>query len=222
MVDSQLIVQDKIMIRILIADDHAIVREGLKQVVSRTSDLTLADEASTGEEALQKALTKDYDVVVLDISFPDRNGLEILKDIKAEKPDLPILILSIHPEEEVAVRALQTGASGYLTKETASDELVAAIRKVSSGGEYVTISLAERIASMLRSGTAGPLHETLSDREFEVMRGIAAGKTVKEIAGQMFLSPNTVRTYRNRVLEKMGMKTNADIMRYAIEHKLML
>ena len=208
------------MIRILIADAHAIVREGLKQVVSRTSDLTLADEASTGEEALQKALSNDYDVVVLDISFPDRNGLDVLKDIKAEKPDLPVLILSIHPEEEVAVRALKTGASGYLTKETASDELVAAIRKVSSGGEYVTLSLAERIASMLRSGTAGPLHETLSDREYGVMQGIASGKTVKEIAADMFLSPNTVRTYRTRVLQKMEMKTNADIMRYAIEHRL--
>lgn len=208
------------MIRILIADDHAIVREGLKQVVSRTPDLTLTDEASTGGEALQKALENDYDVVVLDISLPDRNGLDVLKDIKAEKPDLPVLILSIHPEEEVAVRALKTGASGYLTKETASDELVAAIRKISSGGEYVTLSLAERIASMLRSGTAGQLHETLSDREFEVMRGIATGKTIKEIAADMCLSPNTVRTYRTRVLQKMRMKTNADIMRYAIEHKL--
>jgi DNA-binding NarL/FixJ family response regulator len=208
------------MIRILIADDHAIVREGLKQVVSRTSDLVFAGEASTGEEALQKALSNDYDVVVLDISFPDRSGLDVLKDIKAEKPDLPVLVLSIHPEEEVAVRALKTGASGYLTKETASDELVTAIRKVSSGGEYVTISLAERIASMLRSGTAGPLHEILSDREFEVMRGIASGKTVKEIAADMYLSPNTVRTYRTRVLQKMQMKTNADIMRYALKHKL--
>jgi DNA-binding NarL/FixJ family response regulator len=208
------------MIRILIADDHAIVREGLKQVVSRTSDLTLADEASTGEEALQKALSNDYDVVVLDISFPDRNGLEILKEIKAQKPGIPVLILSIHPEEEVAVRALKTGASGYLTKETASDELVAAIRKVSSGGEYVTLSLAERIASMLRSGSVGSPHEALSDREYEVMRGIATGKTVKEIAADMFLSPNTVRTYRTRLLHKMQMKTDAELMRYAIEHKL--
>ena len=208
------------MIRILIADDHAIVREGLKQVVSKTADMVLADEASTGEEALKKALMNHYDVVVLDISFPDRNGLDVLKEIKSEKPELPVLILSIHPEEEVAVRALKTGASGYLTKETASDELVAAIRKVSSGGEYVTISLAERIASMLRTGSDSALHEALSDREFEVMRGIASGKTVKENAADMCLSPNTVRTYRTRILHKMQMKTNADIMRYAIEHKL--
>jgi len=208
------------MTRILIADDHAIVREGLKQVASKTADIVLADEASTGQEALEKALKNDYEVVVLDISFPDRNGLDVLRDIKAQKPDLPVLVLSIHPEEEVAVRALKLGASGYLTKETASDELVAAIRKVSTGGEYVTVSLAETIASMLRSGTVGSLHEALSDREFEVMRGIASGKIVKEIAADMCLSPNTVRTYRSRILQKMQMRTNADIMRYAIEHKL--
>jgi two-component system invasion response regulator UvrY len=208
------------MIRILIADDHAIVREGLKQVASKTADIVLTDEASTGQEALEKALKNDYEVVVLDISFPDRNGLEVLKDIKAQKPDLPVLVLSIHPEEEVAVRALKLGASGYLTKETAPEELAAAIRKVSSGGEYVTSSLAEKIASILRTGSDSPLHETLSDRELGVMLGIARGKSVKEIAADMFLSPNTVRTYRNRVLQKMRMKTNADIMRYAIEHKL--
>lgn len=208
------------MIRILIADDHAIVREGLKQVVSKTSDMVVADEASTGQEALEKALKNDYDVVVLDISFPDKNGLDVLKEVKNRKSELPVLMLTIHPEEEVAVSALRAGASGYLTKESAADELVAAIRKVSSGGDYVTSTLAEKLAHILRTGSEKPLHETLSDREYEVMRGIASGKTVKEIATESFLSPSTVRTYRSRILEKMGMKTNADLMRYAIEHKL--
>lgn len=182
--------------------------------------MVLADEASTGQEALEKALKSEYDVVVLDISFPDRNGLDILREIKNQKPGLPVLMLTIHPEEEVAVRALRTGASGYLTKESASDELIAAIRKVSSGGDYVTSTLAEKLAFILRTGAERPLHETLSDREHEVMRKIASGKTVKEIAGEMFLSTSTVRTYRSRILEKMRMKTNAQLTRYAVEHKL--
>ena len=159
-------------------------------------------------------------MVVLDISFPDSNGLNILKEIKSQKPELPVLMLSMHPEEEVAVRALRTGASGYLTKESAPDELIAAIRKVSSGGEYVTSSLAEKLAFILRTGSDKLLHETLSDREYEVMLKLASGRTVKEIAQEIFLSPNTIRTYRTRILQKMTVETNADLMRYAIKHHL--
>lgn len=208
------------MIRILIADDHAIVREGLRQVVSQTSDMVVADEASTGREALEKALVNDYDVVVLDISFPDRNGLDVLKEIKSQKPKLPVLILTIHPERQIAVRALKAGASGYLTKASAPNELTEAIRKVSSGGGYVTSSLAEKLAFMLRTGSERPLHETLSDREYQVMCKIASGKTVKETAAEMFLSPKTVSTYRSRVLEKMKMETNADLTDYVLKHRL--
>ena len=207
-------------IKILIADDHMIVREGMKQIISEIPDMTVADEARTGHEALNKALTKDYDVVVLDITMPGINGLDVMKQIKAQKPHLPVLVLSVHSEEQYAVRVLKAGASGYLTKDSASDELIAAIRKISSGRKYITSSLAEKLAFNLESDTDKPRHESLSDREFQVLCMIASGKTIAEIAENLFLSENTIRTYRSRILEKMNMKSNNEITSYTIKHGL--
>jgi len=208
------------MIKILIADDHAIVREGLKQIISETSDMTVADEAIDGHEVLNKALRNDYDVVVLDITMPGINGLDVLKQIKAQKPKLPILVLSVHPEEQYAVRVLRAGASGYLTKESAPDELIAAIRKAYDGGKYVSSSLAEKLAFDLEVEREKPLHETLSDREYQVMINIAQGKKVKDIAEELFLSEKTISTYRSRILEKMRMEKNEELVRYAINNHL--
>ena len=208
------------MIKILIVDDHAIVREGLKQILSETSDMVASDEACNGHEALEKIRKKNYDVVILDLSLPDISGLEILKEIKSIKPKTLVLILTIHPEEQYAIRTLKAGASGYLTKESAHDELINAIRKISSGGKYVTESLAEKLAFDLEVDSEKPLHETLSDREYEVMCKLASGETVNKIAKEMHLSPKTISTYRTRVLEKIGMKTNAELTRYAMQHGL--
>lgn len=208
------------MIKIFIADDHAIVREGLKQIVAETTDMAVTDEADTGHEVLEKVSENDYDVLVLDITMPGLNGLDALKQLRTQRPDLPVLVLSIHPEEQYAVRVLRAGASGYLTKESAPDELISAIRKVSMGGKYVTPSLAEKLASDLVADGKKPLHETLSDREYQVLCMIASGKTVTEIAGELFLSEKTISTYRSRILEKMKMKTNAELIHYAIKHGL--
>jgi len=208
------------MIKILVADDHSIVRNGLKQIVGDTSDMVVAGEASNGREALNKALKDDYDVVLLDITMPDRSGLDILKEIKSQKPELPVMILSMHPEEQYAVRALKAGAAGYLTKESAPEELIKAMRKVSSGGKYVTSSLAEKLASVLETGAEKPLHQALSDREYQVLCMIASGKGVKQIASELLLSAKTISTYRSRVLRKMNMNNNIELTRYAIENRL--
>ena len=208
------------MIKILVADDHAIVREGLKQIFSEISEMVISDEADNAQEVLNKILKNDYDMVLLDISMPGRSGLDILKDIKSIKPKLPVLILSMHPEEQYAVRVLKSGASGYLTKESASDELITAIRKVSLGGKYVSSALAEKLAFDLENDNEKPLHETLSNREFQVMCMIASGKVIKEIAEELLLSVKTVSTYRARILEKMKMKHNAEIIYYAIKNGL--
>ena len=208
------------MIKILIADDHAIVREGLKQIIRETSDIVVADEASNGQEVLEKVWKHDYDVVLLDISMPGRSGLDILKQIRSQKPELPILVLTIHPEEQYAVRVLRAGASGYLTKESAPDELIKAIRKVSMGRKYVSSTLAEKLASEVDIISEKPLHQALSDREYEVMCMIASGKTVKEIAEELCLSIKTISTYRSRILEKMKMKSNAELIHYAIQNRL--
>jgi DNA-binding NarL/FixJ family response regulator len=208
------------MIKILIADDHAIVREGLKQIVADTSDMTVTDGASDGHEVLALLSKNNYDVVVLDIAMPGPIGLEILKQIKRESPKLPVLILSVHPEEQYAIRALKAGASGYLTKESAPDELITAIRKVSMGGKYITSSLAEKLAFELEADTEKPPHKILSDREFQVMCMIAKGKTIKDIAEELYLSPKTVSTYRFRILEKMKMKSNGGLTHYAINNRL--
>ena len=208
------------MIKILIADDHAIVREGLKQIVADTSDMIVTAEASDGHEVLALMSQDNYDVVVLDMAMPGLTGLDILKQIKRETPKLPVLILSVHPEEQYAVRALKAGASGYLTKESAPDELITAIRKVSMGGKYITSSLAEKLAFELEVDTEKPPHKTLSDREFQVMCMIAKGKTIKDIAEELYLSPKTVSTYRSRILEKMKMKSNEELTHYARNNHL--
>ena len=208
------------MIKILVADDHAVVRNGLKQIVGDTSDIVIAAEASNGQEALNKALKDDYDIVLLDITMPDRSGLDILKEIKSQKPELPVLILSIHPEEQYAVRALKAGAAGYLTKESAPEELIRAMRSVSAGGKYVTPSLAERLASVLKTGAEEPLHQSLSDREYQILCMIASGKSVKQIADELLLSIKTISTYRARLLRKMNMNNNIELTRYAIQNQL--
>ena len=208
------------MIKILIADDHAIVREGLKQIVADTSDMIVTAEASDGHEVLALLSKNNYDVVVLDMAMPGLTGLDILKQIKRETPKLPVLILSVHPEEQYAVRSLKAGASGYLTKESAPDELITAIRKVSMGGKYITSSLAEKLAFELEVDAEKPPHKTLSDREFQVMCMIAKGRTIKNIAEELFLSPKTVSTYRSRILEKMKMKSNEELTHYAINNHL--
>ncbi len=208
------------MIRLLIADDHAVVRKGMKQILADTRDIVVADEAGNGREALEKIRKNDYDMVLLDISMPGRDGLEVLKELKNLKPKLPVLMLSMYPEEQYAVRSLRSGASGYLTKDSAPDELISAIRKVSAGGKYVSASLAEKLALKLGADLEKPFHETLSDREYQVMCMIASGKTVKEIGEELSLSVKTVSTYRARILMKMRLKSNADLTRYAIDNKL--
>jgi DNA-binding NarL/FixJ family response regulator len=197
-----------LMLNILIADDHSIVRHGLKQILAETPDMAVADEASTGEEALEKALEKQYDVIVLDIAMPGRGGLDVLKQIKSQKPKLPVLVLSM--------------SAGYLTKESAPDELINAIKKVSKGMKYVSDHLAEELAFAVELDTERPIQEKLSDREFHVMCMIASGKTVKEIADELSLSSNTVNTYKVRILEKMRMKSNAELTHYAIMNQLVV
>jgi len=208
------------LIKILIADDHAIVREGLKQIVVETSDMVVADEASTGHEVLDKVRNNEYTVVVLDISMPGGDGLNILKQIKRERHKLPVLVLSVHSEEQYAVRALRAGAAGYLTKESAPSELISAIRRVSGGRKYISPLLAEKLALDLESDREKPRHETLSDREYQVMCMIASGKRVKEISEELCLSVKTISTYRSRILEKMRMNNNAELTHYAIKHGL--
>ncbi|MBI5583186.1 MAG: response regulator transcription factor [Deltaproteobacteria bacterium] len=208
------------MIKILVADDHPIVRQGLKQILSEYPDMTVADEAGNGKEVLSKVAKKDYDIVLLDISMPGRNGLDILKELKSKKPKLPVLVLSIYPEDQYAVRVLKLGASGYLTKESVPEELVAAIRKVARGRKYVSNYLAEKLASDLEINAEKPLHENLSDREYQVMFMIASGKRLKEISEELSLSIKTISTYRSRIMDKMKMKNNAELIRYALQNNL--
>lgn len=208
------------MIKIFIADDHAIVRKGLKQIISETPDMIVSEEADNGLEALEKISENNYDVILLDISMPGKNGLEILRLVRRKKPKLPVLMLSVHPEEQYAIRSLRAGASGYLTKESAPDELIAAIRKISKGGKFVNASLAEKLISELEIYVEKPSHETLSDREYQVMCMSAMGKTLKEIAQELSLSIQTVSTYRTRILEKMNMNSIAEVIRYAVKHGL--
>jgi two-component system invasion response regulator UvrY len=209
------------MIRILIADDHPVVRRGLKQIIAEIPDPVTVDEATYGMEALSKTRTGNYDIVILDIDMPDKNGMDVLEQIKYEKPELPVLMLTMYAEEQLAVRALKIGASGYLTKASASDELVSAIQKVLSGGKYVSPSLAEHLASLLQKTEARP-DEILSNREYQVMCQIASGKAAKEIATELALSVKTISTYRTRILQKTGMKNNVELAKYAIMHKLPL
>jgi DNA-binding NarL/FixJ family response regulator len=208
------------MIRIMIADDHTIVREGLKQILEDIPDLVVVDEAKNGEEVIAKVGMKDIDIIVLDISLPGRSGLDVLRQLKHRKPGLPVLILSMYPEEQYAVRSIRAGASGYLTKESASTELVEAIRTVARGRKYITSSLAERLAFQIEVDMDKPLHELLSDREYQVMCMIASGKTVKEIAKMLSLSVKTISTHRSRILRKMNMENNAQLTHYAIKQNL--
>ena len=209
------------MIRILIADDHAIVRRGLKHIVSEQPDMTVAGEAENARQVLDLVRTDEWDVIVLDINMPGRSGLEVLKELRREHPKLPVLVLSVHPEDQYGVRVLKAGAAGYLTKDSAPDELVQAIRKVHRGGKYVSASLAEVLVFELETETDRPRHKSLSDREYQVMTMIASGKTVGEIGEELSLSVKTISTYRARVLGKMKMRTNAELTHYAIQKQLL-
>ena len=208
------------MIRILIADDHAIVRAGLKQFVADQADMSVAGEAATGAETVSLVRSEPYDVVLLDISMPDRNGVDTLKQLKQIRPEMPVLMLSAHAEEQYAVNLLRAGAAGYVSKETASTQLVQAIRTVTRGRKYVSPDLAQVLADGVTGQGEAPLHASLSQREFQIFCKLAGGMPVSKIAQELFLSLKTVSTYRSRVLEKMGMKTNADLTYYAIKNRL--
>jgi DNA-binding NarL/FixJ family response regulator len=207
-------------VRVLIADDHAVVRQGLKQILELDRAAEVVGEAKNGNEALQLARKVEWDLAIIDYSMPGRSGLDLIKDIKREYPKRPVLILSMHPEELHATRVLKAGGAGYINKESASDELLTAIRKVMNGGRYVSAALAERFAFELAPETQRPPHETLSDREYRVMWLLACGKPINQIAKEMFLSPNTVSTYRARILKKLQVMNNAQLVQYAIKHQL--
>lgn len=209
------------MIRVLVADDHTLVREGLKQILQRTDDVVVEGEAANGAEAMAQIRQRDWDLLVLDMSMPGRSGVDLIRQIKDERPHLPILVLTMHAEQQYAVRALKAGASGYLTKESAPAELVNAVRKIAGGGVYMSMAIAESIALGLRNEDAGAApHQQLSDREFTVFRQLAAGRSVTEIADQLCVSAKTVSTYKARVLQKMRMQNQAELIHYAIRHRL--
>jgi len=208
------------MISILVVDDHPVVREGLKQILQGMPEPVVLDEAGSAQETLGKISENDYDVVILDIALPDRNGLDVLKDLRRMKPVLRILVVTMHPEEQYALRTLKAGAYGYLTKDTASDELVLAIRTICSGRKYIGPSLAEKLAFALDTEAEKLPHELLSDREYQVMCMIASGKTTTGIARELMLSAKTVSTYRSRILSKMQLKSNMELIHYAIKHRL--
>lgn len=209
------------MIKILIADDHTMFREGLKRIIAEYPDLIVSDEARNGNEVIEKIFNNDFDIILLDIAMPGLNGLEVLKQLKKEKPKMPVLIITAHPEEQYAVRVMKAGASGYIMKESAPDELIKAIRKISQGRKYITSSLAEKLAFEIQEDAQKPAHEILSDREYQVLLMIASGKTVSQIGKELFLSVKTVSSYRTRILEKMKMKTNAELTHYVIKNNLL-
>jgi two-component system invasion response regulator UvrY len=208
------------MIKVLVADDHAVVRRGLVQILNEAPDMTVTGEACTGREVLRIIRESDPDALVLDIAMPEGGGLEVLQQLQTLKPDLPVLILSVYSERQYAIRALKAGATGYLTKESAPEELVIAIRRVARGERYVTKSLGAELVAALESKAKGELHEALSDREYQVMCLLAAGKTVTEAAADLSLSIKTVSTYRGRVLKKLNLETTSEIIRYALERGL--
>jgi len=207
-------------VKILIADDHAVVRRGLRQILAEAIKGASFGEAATGQQALERIWKELWDIVILDLMMPGQNGLEILKEIKRSRPALPVLVLSMHPEDQFAVRLLKAGAAGYMTKESAPEELVGAVRKALNGGRYVSAELAERIASFLANEGDAPPHARLSDREFELLQLIAVGQSVSGIAKSWSLSVKTVSTYRARLLEKMALKNNSELMHYAFQHQL--
>jgi two-component system, NarL family, invasion response regulator UvrY len=203
-----------------LADDHAVVRHGLRQILADEFKRAAFGEARNAQEALDLVWKENWDVAILDITMPGRSGLDVLREIKKSKPRLPVLVLSMHPESQFAVRVLKRGASGYMTKESAPVELVGAVKKVIAGGRYVSSSLAEKLATYLSGDSQKPPQELLSDREFQVLRLIASGKIVSEIARELSLSVKTISTYRSRILEKMGLRNNAELMHYAMQHQL--
>lgn len=211
---------EKKVIKVLIADDHAIVRAGLKQMLAGNPDISIVDEVDNGYDAVDRVKQNDYTLVVLDIAMPGKSGLDALKEIKLERPSLPVLMLSMYPEDQYAIRVLRSGASGYLTKECVPDELATAVRVVAQGRKYISPSLAERLALNLDAENKQELHELLSDREYQVLCMLASGKSLSEIAENLSISVKTVSTYRGRILEKMQLKNNAEITSYAIQYRL--
>ncbi len=210
------------MIRVFVVDDHSVVREGVKRIIASTGDMEVAGEAGNGKEALQRISSTDYDVILLDLALPGMQGLDVLRALKVEKPALPVLVLSIYPEEEYALRVLKEGASGYLCKESVPSDLVKALRKVIRGGRHISDFLGERLAQAFVGDGNKLAHESLSNREFQVFRLLVVGKTVKEIGGELSLARTTVSSYRTRILEKVGVKTNAELIHYALKHQLVL
>lgn len=208
------------MARILIVDDHPVVRRGLRQILEAESNLNVVGEAECGSRALELVRTRHWDLAVLDITMPGKSGLEVLRELKQERPKLAILVLSIHPEEQYARRVLKAGAAGYVTKASAPEQLALAVRRILRGSIYVSPSLAEKLAMDLRGDSQWPLHEGLSDREYQVLCLIASGKPIKQIALELQLSAKTISTYRARILEKMKMTSNADLIRYALHNRL--
>ncbi len=208
------------MIRVLVADDHAVVREGIKRIIADTSDMAVAGEAGTAGELEARVITGQFDVVLMDLAMPGMSGLEVLHDLRRQRPRLPLLVLSMYPEEPYAVRALMAGASGYVNKGSPPDEILRAIRTVAAGKRYITAQVAESLASLVDSATAKPPHATLSNREYQVLCLLASGQSVSDVARQLALSVKTVSTFRARVLTKLGLRNNADLMRYALKHGL--
>lgn len=208
------------MIKVLIADDHALIRKGLKQILDDSEDMRVTGEAESGMQAIQMSLQNDYDMILLDISLPDKNGIDVLKQIKANKPDTPVLMLSMHAEDQYAVRSMKAGAAGYLNKQSAPAQLLTAIRQVGVGKKYISNELAEQLANGLSQGYQELRHETLSDREYQTLCLMASGKKLSEMAKIMSLSPKTVSVYRSRLLEKMKLKNNAEAIHYAISNHL--
>jgi DNA-binding NarL/FixJ family response regulator len=207
-------------VRVLIADDHPVVLRGLKMMLDSDPEIAVVAEACDGDEAFDKAHQVDWDVAVLDYSMPGRGGIELLSDLRHAYPSRPVLILSIYPEDPHGLRALKAGAAGYVTKESAGDELTAAVKRVASGGRYISASLVEKLALRLAPAQERPPHEAISDREYRVMWLLATGKGLQQIAGEMRLSPSTVSTYRGRIMKKLGLQTNVDLAHYAMKHHL--
>jgi DNA-binding NarL/FixJ family response regulator len=207
-------------IRILIVDDHVMIRQGLRQILADAFPKATFGEAPSANHAMEQVAKQPWDVVLLDITMPGKSGLDVLKQMVEAQPNLAVLVLSMHPEDQYAVRVLKTGAAGYITKNTASEEVIGAVKKVLAGGKYVSSALAENLATSLNAPAGKAPHEMLSDREYQVMRMIAQGRSVKEIAFELSLSVKTISTYRTRIMEKTKLKTNADIIRYAVREKL--
>ncbi len=208
------------MLKVLIADDHPVVRQGVKQILAEELQLKQFGEARNAREVLENVSKKQWDILILDINLPDMNGLEILRQLKKVHPDLPVLVLTVFDEDQIAIRVLKAGAAGFVTKETMPNELISAVKKIHSGGKYVSPSLAEKLVFNIYAEDEKPVHHKLSNREYQVICLIAAGKSVKQIAEELYLSIQTIRTYRTRILEKMEMNTDAELIHYAIQHGL--